>query len=59
MDTPGIKQSYEARVSVGKPLVALMSAVAEGQEADPSDPDRTVYRFSQKANGWLAGNSCH
>ncbi|XP_057180562.1 leukotriene A-4 hydrolase isoform X3 [Triplophysa rosa] len=46
-DTPSIKHTYYAQVSVPKELVALMSAVRDGQEADPDDNTRIVYRFRQ------------
>ncbi|XP_056604573.1 leukotriene A-4 hydrolase [Triplophysa dalaica] len=46
-DTPSIKHTYYAQVSVPKELVALMSALRDGQEADPSDNTRIIYRFRQ------------
>ncbi|XP_017158472.1 leukotriene A-4 hydrolase [Poecilia reticulata] len=46
-DTPSIKHTYYAQVSVPKQLVALMSAVRDGQEVDPQDSGRIVYRFRQ------------
>lgn len=36
-----------SQVSVPKDLVAVMSAVRDGQEADPQDNNRVVYRFRQ------------
>ena len=35
-------------VSVPKELVALMSAIRDGEAPDPEDPSRKIYRFSQK-----------
>ncbi|XP_036376123.1 leukotriene A-4 hydrolase [Megalops cyprinoides] len=46
-DTPSVKHTYYAQVSVPKELVALMSAVRDGQEVDPQDSGRTIYRFRQ------------
>ncbi|KAM4711829.1 leukotriene A-4 hydrolase [Anableps anableps] len=46
-DTPSIKHTYYAQVSVPKDLVAVMSAVRDGQEVDPQDCGRIVYRFRQ------------
>uniref|UniRef100_A0A665V068 Leukotriene A-4 hydrolase n=1 Tax=Echeneis naucrates TaxID=173247 RepID=A0A665V068_ECHNA len=46
-DSPSIKHSYYAQVSVPKDLVAVMSAVRDGQEADPQDNNRIIYRFRQ------------
>lgn len=36
-----------SQVSVPKDLVAVMSAVRDGQDADPKDSSRVVYRFRQ------------
>lgn len=36
-----------SQVSVPKDLVAVMSAVRDGQEVDPQDINRIVYRFRQ------------
>ncbi|XP_026875586.2 leukotriene A-4 hydrolase [Electrophorus electricus] len=46
-DTPSVKHTYYAQVSVPKELVALMSAVQDGQEPDPNDTSRVIYRFRQ------------
>uniref|UniRef100_A0AAX7TLZ7 Peptidase M1 leukotriene A4 hydrolase/aminopeptidase C-terminal domain-containing protein n=1 Tax=Astatotilapia calliptera TaxID=8154 RepID=A0AAX7TLZ7_ASTCA len=46
-DTPSIKHTYYAQVSVPKDLVAVMSAVRDGQEVDPQDSGRIIYRFRQ------------
>ncbi|XP_054623454.1 leukotriene A-4 hydrolase isoform X2 [Dunckerocampus dactyliophorus] len=46
-DSPSIKHTYYAQVSVPKELVAAMSALRDGQEVDPQDSHRTVYRFRQ------------
>ena len=34
-------------MSVPKELVAVMSAVRDGQNADPADSSRLIYRFRQ------------
>ncbi|CAH1265432.1 LTA4H [Branchiostoma lanceolatum] len=47
-DTPSTKITYQAQVCVPKPLVALMSAQRCGDEADPTDQTRTLYKFDQK-----------
>ncbi|GAB5574118.1 leukotriene A-4 hydrolase isoform X1 [Prionailurus iriomotensis] len=47
-DTPSVKATYSAEVSVPKELVALMSAIRDGEAPDPEDPSRKIYRFSQK-----------
>ncbi|KAK0403954.1 hypothetical protein QR680_017213 [Steinernema hermaphroditum] len=44
MDTPGIKQSYSAKVSVPSLFTCLMSAVGEGSEVNG---DKTTYTFKQ------------
>ncbi|KAI6230990.1 Leuk-A4-hydro-C domain-containing protein [Aphelenchoides besseyi] len=44
MDTPAIKQTYSAEVSVPSGLVCLMSGLADGSE---TRGDRTVFRFNQ------------
>lgn len=46
-DSPSIKHTYYAQVSVPKDLVAVMSAVRDGHEQDPQDSERIVYRFRQ------------
>uniref|UniRef100_A0A8C2EG49 Leukotriene A4 hydrolase n=1 Tax=Cyprinus carpio TaxID=7962 RepID=A0A8C2EG49_CYPCA len=47
-DTPSVKHTYYAQVSVPRELVALMSALRDGQEPDPSDSNRVIYRFRQE-----------
>ncbi|KAK2495177.1 hypothetical protein MC885_002352 [Smutsia gigantea] len=47
-DTPSVKLTYSAEVSVPKELVALMSAIRDGEAPDPEDSSRKIYRFSQK-----------
>ncbi|XP_077399426.1 leukotriene A-4 hydrolase [Vanacampus margaritifer] len=46
-DSPGIKHTYYAQVSVPKDLVAAMSALRDGQDVDPQDANRIIYRFRQ------------
>uniref|UniRef100_A0A8C7M9A4 Leukotriene A(4) hydrolase n=1 Tax=Oncorhynchus kisutch TaxID=8019 RepID=A0A8C7M9A4_ONCKI len=46
-DTPAMKHTYYAQVSVPKELVAVMSAVRDGEEPDPQDSSRAIYRFRQ------------
>ncbi|KAK3518131.1 hypothetical protein QTP70_033232 [Hemibagrus guttatus] len=46
-DTPSVKHTYYSQVSVPKALIALMSAMRDGQETDPSDNNRIVYHFRQ------------
>ncbi|KAF6738435.1 Leukotriene A-4 hydrolase [Oryzias melastigma] len=41
-DTPSVKHTYYAQ-----DLVAVMSAVRDGQEEDPEDSGRVIYRFRQ------------
>ncbi|XP_045147297.1 leukotriene A-4 hydrolase [Echinops telfairi] len=47
-DTPSVKLTYSAEVSVPKELVALMSAIRDGEAPHPKDPSRKIFRFSQK-----------
>ncbi|XP_056132354.1 leukotriene A-4 hydrolase [Lampris incognitus] len=46
-DSPSVKHTYYAQVSVPKELVAVMSAVRDGHKADPQDSSRIIYRFRQ------------
>ncbi|CAL1568242.1 unnamed protein product [Knipowitschia caucasica] len=46
-DSPSVKHTYYAQVSVPKDLVAVMSAVRDGHEVDPQDNQRIIYRFRQ------------
>ncbi|XP_068611239.1 dual specificity tyrosine-phosphorylation-regulated kinase 2 [Brachionichthys hirsutus] len=46
-DSPSVKHTYYAQVSAPKGLVAVMSAIRDGQEVDPEDNGRVVYRFRQ------------
>ncbi|KFZ51873.1 Leukotriene A-4 hydrolase, partial [Antrostomus carolinensis] len=46
-DTPAVKLTYYAEISVPKELVALMSANRDGEMPDPEDSSRKIYRFSQ------------
>uniref|UniRef100_A0A672QWC6 Leukotriene A-4 hydrolase n=1 Tax=Sinocyclocheilus grahami TaxID=75366 RepID=A0A672QWC6_SINGR len=46
-DSPSVKHTYYAQVSIPRELVALMSALHDGQEPDPSDSSRVIYRFRQ------------
>ncbi|XP_077356437.1 leukotriene A-4 hydrolase [Festucalex cinctus] len=46
-DSPAIKHTYYAQVSVPKDLVAAMSALRDGQDVDPQDGNRIIYRFRQ------------
>ncbi|XP_067998884.1 leukotriene A-4 hydrolase [Melanerpes formicivorus] len=46
-DTPAVKLTYCAEISVPKELVALMSANREGELPDPEDSSRKIYQFSQ------------
>ncbi|XP_065260289.1 leukotriene A-4 hydrolase-like [Emys orbicularis] len=47
-DTPSVKFTYYAEVSVPIELVALMSANHDGEMPDPEDCYKKIYRFSQK-----------
>lgn len=40
-----------------KELVAVMSAVGDGQEVDAQDNNRVVYRFRQPVSPLLVGSS--
>ena len=44
-DSPGIRQTYEARIVVPEPLVAVMSAEMLTPEGEPADDGR-AYRFA-------------
>ncbi|XP_029522066.1 leukotriene A-4 hydrolase-like [Oncorhynchus nerka] len=46
-DTPAMKHTYYAQVSVPKELVAVMSAIRDGEEPDPQDSSRAIYSFRQ------------
>ncbi|XP_022105369.1 leukotriene A-4 hydrolase-like isoform X1 [Acanthaster planci] len=46
-DTPGVKAPYQAKVTVPRELVALMSAVRLGEEPCPTDASKTTYLFQQ------------
>ncbi|KAM9310953.1 leukotriene A-4 hydrolase [Gastrophryne carolinensis] len=46
-DTPSVKFTYYAQVSIPKELVALMSALEDGEFPDPEDSNRKIYRFKQ------------
>ncbi|XP_053575222.1 leukotriene A-4 hydrolase [Bombina bombina] len=46
-DTPAVKFTYYSEVSVPKELVALMSAINDGDVPDPEDDKRKIYRFQQ------------
>ncbi|OXB76923.1 UNVERIFIED_CONTAM: hypothetical protein H355_002394 [Colinus virginianus] len=46
-DTPAVKLTYYAEISVPKELVALMSASRDGEMPDPEDGSRKIYRFRQ------------
>uniref|UniRef100_A0A8C5X695 Leukotriene A-4 hydrolase n=1 Tax=Malurus cyaneus samueli TaxID=2593467 RepID=A0A8C5X695_9PASS len=46
-DTPAVKLTYYAEISVPKELVALMSANRDGEAPDPDDSSQKIYRFSQ------------
>nr|XP_060633268.1 leukotriene A-4 hydrolase [Anolis sagrei ordinatus] len=46
-DTPSVKLTYYAEISVPNELVALMSAKRDGDMPDPEDSSRKIYRFFQ------------
>ncbi|XP_042325511.1 leukotriene A-4 hydrolase [Sceloporus undulatus] len=46
-DTPSVKLTYYAEISVPNELVALMSAKRDGDLPDPEDSTRKIYRFIQ------------
>eukprot|EP01094_Clydonella_sp_ATCC50884_P002886 TRINITY_DN12206_c0_g1_i1.p1 TRINITY_DN12206_c0_g1~~TRINITY_DN12206_c0_g1_i1.p1 ORF type:complete len:623 (-),score=231.79 TRINITY_DN12206_c0_g1_i1:226-2094(-) len=46
-DTPSVKQTYDATVTVPRGFTALMSALRSGQEC-PEDADEWTYRFEMK-----------
>ncbi|XP_069765238.1 leukotriene A-4 hydrolase isoform X2 [Narcine bancroftii] len=46
-DTPSVKSTYNARVSVPKELVVLMSANRDGELPDNHDESRKIYCFRQ------------
>uniref|UniRef100_A0A6J0VG73 Leukotriene A(4) hydrolase n=1 Tax=Pogona vitticeps TaxID=103695 RepID=A0A6J0VG73_9SAUR len=46
-DTPSVKLTYYAEISVPNELVALMSAKRDGDLPDPEESSRKIYRFSQ------------
>ncbi|XP_053319083.1 leukotriene A-4 hydrolase [Spea bombifrons] len=46
-DTPSVKFTYYCQISVPKELVALMSALHDGEISDPDDNSRKIYRFKQ------------
>ncbi len=46
MDTPAVKQTYSAEISVETPMVALMSAVSTGPPVE--DSNCRIFKFEQK-----------
>lgn len=48
---------FVCQVSVPKELVAVMSAVGDGQEVDAQDNNRVIYRFRQPVSPLLFGSS--
>ncbi|ELW61515.1 Leukotriene A-4 hydrolase [Tupaia chinensis] len=47
------EDNLRSLVSVPKELVALMSAIRDGEAPDPEDPSRKIYRFRQKTESML------
>ncbi|XP_071961520.1 leukotriene A-4 hydrolase-like [Antedon mediterranea] len=46
-DTPAVKVTYQANVTVPQELTALMSATRMGNELSPTDATQRVYKFEQ------------
>ncbi|XP_070557997.1 leukotriene A-4 hydrolase-like [Ptychodera flava] len=47
-DAPAVKSTYQAKITVPRELVALMSALRVGEEPVTSDKTRWTYKFHQK-----------
>ncbi|XP_043943121.1 leukotriene A-4 hydrolase-like [Protopterus annectens] len=47
-DTPAVKQTYYAQVSAPKELIAVMSAICDGDEPDCKDSKQRILQFRQK-----------